>query len=437
MLFRSGVVIGYDNRFLSEEFARAGAEILLGNGIPTWLFKKPTPTPLTAFAIRHLQSAGAIMITASHNPPEYNGIKFIPEYAGPALTDVTDVIEAEVEKVVDGGRIYTLDLAEGAKLELFKEIDLDKEYVSHLLNLVHTDVIKKRALKVVVNPMYGAGLNYLDKILLELGCEVKALNNYRDTLFGGTMPEPTDHLLSDLKRSVDAFQADIGLALDGDADRFGIIDREGKYISPNQFGALLLNYLIDYRPQRGPVCRSVATTHLLDRIAREAGIGILETPVGFKYIGQGLREHNALLGIEESGGLSIMGHVPEKDGLLACLLAVEMLSAREKTFAELQDELDATYGKVFSKRYDIRCSETVKKQALQALADYQPQHIAGLGVADVTTLDGKQFLLNDGSWALVRVSGTEPLFRIYVETASPDQLQEIKKEVAKAIGLDE
>ncbi|MDO4541047.1 MAG: phosphoglucomutase/phosphomannomutase family protein [Syntrophomonadaceae bacterium] len=435
-LVQKGVIIGYDNRFLSESFARACAEVMLGNGIKTFLFKKAAPTPLTAFAIRNLQAGGAVMITASHNPPEYNGLKFIPEYAGPALPDVTDQIEAEVDKVLDGGRIYVLDVNEAAKLELFKEIDLDKEYFAHLLHLVNGEVIREHPLKVVVNPMYGAGINYLDRILTELGCEVKTINNYRDTMFGGSMPEPTDVILSDLKRAVQTFGANLGLALDGDADRFGLVDAEGNYISPNQFGALLLNYLLGSRAQRGPVCRSVATTHVLDRIAREFGIEVIETPVGFKYIGQGLREKSAMLGIEESGGLSVMGHVPEKDGILACLLAVEMLAARGCGFTELQSELDGNYGKVFSKRIDIRVNDLMKAQVLSALNQFKPKRLAGTDVSEITAIDGRQFVLVDGSWALVRVSGTEPLFRIYVEAGSEERIEQIRKEVMSAIGLN-
>jgi phosphomannomutase len=315
-LAKKGIVIGYDNRFMSPDFARECARVLLGNGIKVYLMSHPVPTPVTAFAIQVKEAGGAVMITASHNPPEYNGIKFIPEYAGPALPDVTDAIEAEIQRVIDCGKVYELALDEATQFNLFAELDVDSEYQAQLLKTTQADAFKNRPLRVVVDPMFGAGIGYLDKILSQLGCEVFPINNHRDTLFGGSLPEPTDLNLGDLKRAVTSYQADIGLALDGDADRFGIIDNQGSFVNANRFMALLLEHLLNTRQFRGPVARSIATTHMLDRIARKNGLSALETPVGFKYIGQCLREKGCMLGGEESGGLSILGHVPEKDGIL-------------------------------------------------------------------------------------------------------------------------
>lgn len=435
-LSKRGVVIGYDNRFLSEKFAHSCAEVFLGNGIKTYMFHVAVPTPVTAFAIRYLEAGGAVMITASHNPPEYSGIKFIPEYAGPALPDVTDEIEEEVQRIIDGGKVYELEVEEAQALDLFEEINLDKEYISHLMHTIQADAFQDKNLKVVVNPMYGAGIGYLDRILTELGCEVKTLNNYRDTLFGGSMPEPTDEILSDMKRMVQTFEADVGLALDGDADRFGLVDADGSFISPNRFAYLLFDHLIQTRTFRGPVCRTIATTHMLDQVAKNNGLSVVETPVGFKYISQGLREKGCILGIEESGGLSIFGHVPEKDGILACLLAAEMIAYHGKTLGELGQDFEESYGHIVSKRFDIRVSPEEHVRIRSLLDEYQPRNIAGVKIDEIDDTEGKKMIMEDGSWVLIRASGTEPVFRIYIEAMAEDQLAEIYEDVKASLEIE-
>lgn len=435
-LAKKGIVIGYDNRFMSPDFARECAQVLLGNGIKVYLMTKPAPTPVTAFAIQVKQAGGAVMITASHNPPEYNGIKFIPEYAGPALPDVTDAIEKEIRHVAETGKIYELCLEEAAEFKLFEELEADKEYIAQLLKNTPGDAFKNHPLKVVVDPMYGAGIGYLDKVLAQLGCEVRCINNYRDVLFGGSLPEPTDENLPDLKRAVVTYGADLGLALDGDADRFGIIDDQGEFVNANRFMSLLLEHLLSTRSFRGPVARSVATTHMLDRIARKNGLSAIETPVGFKYVGECLREKGCMMGGEESGGLSILGHVPEKDGILACLLAAEMLASSGKTFAELTRDLTDKYGSMRSQRLDVKVGDLQKQGVLDHLAGYSPRSLAGLKVESVSHLEGTKILLEDGSWVLIRASGTEPLFRIYVETGEEDRLAQIQNQVLQALGLN-
>ena len=434
-LAKKGIVIGYDNRFMSPDFARECAQVLLGNGIKVYLMSHPVPTPVTAFAIQVKEAGGAVMITASHNPPEYNGIKFIPEYAGPALPDVTDAIEAEIQRVIDCGKVYELALDEATQFNLFAELDVDSEYQAQLLKTTQADAFKNRPLRVVVDPMFGAGIGYLDKILTKLGCEVFPINNHRDTLFGGSLPEPTDLNLADLKRAVTSYQADIGLALDGDADRFGIIDNQGSFVNANRFMSLLLEHLLNTRQFRGPVARSIATTHMLDRIARKNGLSALETPVGFKYIGQCLREKGCMLGGEESGGLSILGHVPEKDGILACLLAAEMVAHSGKTLAELEAELVEKYGTMISQRLDIEINPAEKPTVLAQLDEYRPKTIAQTAVESTSTLEGLKIVLEDGSWVLIRPSGTEPLFRIYVEASGEEQLAQLQKEVLQSLGL--
>ncbi len=434
-LIKKGIVIGYDNRFLSEHFAAECARVMTGNGVRVFMTVKPVPTPLTAFAIRACQAGGAIMITASHNPPEYNGIKFIPEYAGPALPAVTDAIEEEVRRIQEGCRIYELDLKEAQALDLLKEIDLDREYMGQIFKVVSPETFQKRPLKVVVDPMYGSGQGYLDRMLTEVGCEVRTINNYRDPLFGGTIPEPTGAGLPDLKRAVVNYQYDLGLALDGDGDRFGIVDEQGEFVDPNRFAYMLFEHLLATRTFRGPVCRSLSTTHNLDRMAKENGLGVIETKVGFKYISESLREKGCILGVEESGGLSIFGHIPEKDGILVGMLAAEMLSATGKTFSQLNAEVFEKYGMMLSERLDVKMTPAETESLLSRMKDYQPKTLAGIKVDTANELEGKKIILEDGSWVLVRPSGTEPLVRVYVEALDRQRLEEIRREVLKALEI--
>jgi len=434
-LSKKGIVIGYDNRFLSEHFASECARVMAGNGIRVAMTKKAVPTPLTAYAIRVCQAGGAIMITASHNPPEYNGIKFIPEYAGPALPDVTNAIEDEVKRIQEGGRIYELELKEALTLDLLKEIDIDRDYMNQILKVVNPEAFSNRSLKVVVDPMYGSGVGYLDRILTELGCEVRTINNYRDPLFGGSIPEPTDAGLSDLKRAVLNYKFDLGLALDGDGDRFGIVDGEGQFVDPNRLAYILFEHLLNTRTFRGPVCRSLATTHNLDRIAKQNGLSVIETRVGFKYISECLREKGCMMGAEESGGLSIFGHVPEKDGVLVGLLAAEILASTGKTFSELNQEAAEKYGIMISERVDISITPREKERILGDLRDYQPKVIAGVKVDKLDETEGKKIILEDSSWILIRPSGTEPLVRIYIEAMDKERREEMRQEVITALSL--
>jgi len=436
-LGKKGIVIGYDTRFMAEKFAEECARVLAGNGIKVYLLKKISPTPVTAFAVREKEAGGAIMITASHNPYNYLGIKFIPEYAGPALPNVTDAIEKEVNRVIDDGKIYELNLGEASKLGLFEELEIEQEYKTHLTKVIKSDFILEKPLKIVINPMFGAGIGYLDQILSEWGCEVRTINNYRDVYFGGTLPEPTEENLVDLKRMVQVYKADLGLALDGDADRFGIIDKNGEFVSANRFMSILLCHLLNTRNFRGPVCRSMATTHMLDRIARKNGLSVIETPVGFKYISEALREKACMLGGEESGGLSIFGHIPEKDGILACLLAVEIVSSACKNFAELGSDLENEYGSVVSRRLDIEVGAGNKEMVLENIAHYCPKAIAGLKVDSLSRLEGSKIVLENGNWVLVRPSGTEPLFRVYMEANDKSTLEAIQQEVVRNVGLSD
>lgn len=430
-----GVVIGFDNRFLSEHFAQAVAEVLCGNGVKVFMTGRATPTPVTAFAVKHLSAAGAIMLTASHNPPEYNGIKFIPEYAGPALPYITNQIEANVKRVLAGETFNELRYDKAREQGMVTDIDPFDNYLVHLKTLINLSAIAQAKLKVIVDPMYGAGIGYLDRLLTDAGCEVQVIHGYRDPLFGGSLPEPSAKVLVELKEQVMATGADLGLALDGDADRFGIIDSDGTYIIPNQVLYLIYYHLINFRGMKGPVARTVATTHMLDRIAAHYGQEVDETPVGFKYMGESMMKRGSILGGEESGGLSIAGHIPEKDGILAAALIAELVATEKKPLRQILTELDDKFGVLVSERLDIHTTPENKDKVLSTLSDLTPANIAGLEVTKILAIDGKKFVLADGSWALIRSSGTEPLFRIYVETDHREKLTQIQQAVKVMLNL--
>jgi alpha-D-glucose phosphate-specific phosphoglucomutase len=430
-----GVVIGFDNRFLSEKFAEAVAEVLCGNGIKVYMTGRATPTPVTAFAVKHLTAAGAVMLTASHNPPEYNGIKFIPEYAGPALPYITDEIEANVKRVLETGKYTEISYNKAIEQGMVININPFDDYMTHLKTVINIEAIKKANLKVIVDPMFGAGIGYLDAILKEAGCQVKTIHDYRDPLFGGSMPDPSAKVLIELRDMVISEKADLGLAMDGDADRFGIIDSDGTYIIPNQVLYLVYYHLINFRGLKGPVARSVATTHTLDRIAGHYGLEVDETPVGFKYIGESMMKKGSILGGEESGGLSIIGHIPEKDGILAAALIAELVAVEKTTIREILAKLKEKFGVLSSERLDIHTTNEKKEQVLAKIKEAEPNEIAGLKVTKILSIDGKKFYLEDGSWVLIRASGTEPLFRIYVESDEPGKIKKIQNSTKELLGL--
>lgn len=428
-----GIVIGYDQRFLSDHFARRAAEVLIGNELQVFLGDRVMPTPVAAYAIVEGEHDGALMFTASHNPPEYNGIKFIPYYAGPALPEVTNGIEEEVKAVEASRQIHRRNLKEGEKCGDVHYINPMDAYIQHLETLLNLETFQQNRLKVLINPMFGAGNRYLSRILGQAGCEVEEINCCRDPLFGGTLPEPTAEVLQGFCARVGQGEYDLGLALDGDADRFGIIDRDGTYITPNQVLALLLDHLYS-RGEKGPVARTVATTHMLDVIAAKYGERSIESAVGFKYMGAALRE-GAVLGGEESGGLSIKGHIPEKDGILACCLMAEIMASRGMILASLLEELSVKYGNLVSERLDVHYDPAEKEALLTRIKSLNPPSIGGISVKERVTMDGTKLVLADGSWCLMRPSGTEPLVRIYVETRDEQQLKAIQQDVKEQLGL--
>lgn len=416
----SGVVVGYDTRFLSEKFASEAAKILAFNGIQAFLCNRDVPTPCVSFEVVRRKAIGGINFTASHNPPEYNGLKYSTANGAPALPEVTKGIEREIHALES--KNTKIDVYE--KAELIETIDPKERYLDELRQKVDVDSIKKSGLRIAIDSLYGTARDYLDYFLLEAGVEVKIIHNYRDPYFGGFSPECNQKNLGELRKIISSEKYDLGLATDGDADRFGIIDEKNRFVSPNTILALLAIYLKRVRNIPGGLARSVATTHLIDAIARKLDIPAYETPVGFKYIGELILAGKIALGGEESAGMSMYRHLPEKDGVLACLLVAEMVAHTGKKLHELTEEMHKEFGYYYSKRVDLKLT-TQLKESLAAKLSNPPAELAGLKVRDVNTTDGVKLIFNDQTWLLFRLSGTEPVARVYAEACSPKDLKNL------------
>lgn len=411
------VIIGYDPRNKADEYALKAAEILCNLGFNVELSEKFLPTPVLAFYARIL-NAGAIMFTASHNPSEYLGIKYIPDYAGPATSDITSQIVKNINKPISSLRQGSI-----TKREFFEE------YFEHLDELIDFNIIKKSNINIVFDALYSAANGYFDRILDKKGIKYEILHNYRDINFGGGLPEPKPKYLKELTEKVKEKPFSIGLSNDGDADRYGIINEHGQYVTPNEVMGMLLIHLVKNKKVSGKYVKTVGASLMHDILAMKLGIGLIETPVGFKHVGQAMRENDVIIAGEESGGLSIKGHIPEKDGLLANLLVLEMVAKEQKPLFELQEYLHRFIGTTFiNDRIDIKLDS--KDEITDILnkfsSDMQLHEL--LGITSIGRKDGIKLYLNDHkSWILVRPSGTEPLLRIYIETDSDEKMEQLKK----------
>jgi alpha-D-glucose phosphate-specific phosphoglucomutase len=419
---RQGAVVGYDTRFLSEDFAAAAAGTLAQAGIRCRLARAAVPTPTVAHAVLHHRAAAGVTITASHNPAWDNGFKLSGPTGGPALPEVTRAIETRVAGLGDPGG---LPIAEARSAGLVEPADFASAYLDHCRRLVDLGAIRQARLRVVVDVMHGPATGYLDRLLEEAGCEVTLLHGGRDVTFGGHPPEPAEEHLGELIRAVRERGAHLGLATDGDADRFGVVDRDGTVLAPNPILALVLRHLLRHRGWRGGVARSVATTHLLDALAARHGCELHETPVGFKYVGDLITQGRAMFGGEESGGMSLKGHPPEKDGILACLLAAEIAAVEGAALGDVLERLHGEVGRLLSVRVNVPLGDAVRR-ALPARIASPPPALGRWAVRRVQTTDGLKLHLDGGAWVLVRASGTEPVARLYVEAPDADTLAELR-----------
>ncbi len=412
------VIVGRDPRFLGETFCSVAAEILASYGITPLVISDAAPTPTISYAVTQSKADGAINFTASHNPPEYNGIKFSTPDGAPALPEVTKAIEAEIVDFSANPERPQVARAERHSM------DPRRMYLSRLREIVDFDVIAKSGVKVAFDPLWGAARGYSDALLREAGVTVGTVHDYRDVLFGGHAPEPDDHLLEDLRKKMREIGAPIGIATDGDADRFGIVDEDGTFLQPNYIIALLFDYLVETRGWKNGVAKSVATTNLINALAEKHNIELHETPVGFKYIGELIKLDKIVIGGEESAGLSVRHHVPEKDGILAGLLCCEMVARRGASLGKQLHDIFAKVGSYYPLRENFRLTLEVKQKFTEKLRR-DPAEFDGTKVASVVRTDGMKLVLTDGSWVCYRLSGTEPVVRVYSEARSRESLAKL------------
>lgn len=411
------VLIGYDPRNMADEFSKLSAQILSSLGFTVLLSDRIVPTPVLAYSAK-LLNACAIMFTASHNPPEYLGIKYIPDYAGPATDDITsqivDNLEVNIEKN-PGGKIIIYDFA--------------VDYFNRMDQLVDFEKIKSSNKKFIYNGFYSATIGYFDEILKQHGIEFETINMVHDKNFGGKMPDPKPQYMQDLIDRIKSSDNAVGFANDGDGDRFGVVNENGEYVTPNEIISILLLHLVKNKGLEGSLVKTVGSSFLLNKTAQKLGIDVIETAVGFKHVGEAMRKFNPIIGGEESGGLSIQGHIPEKDGIIANLLILEAMAYENKSLVDLQKDLYNLVGcNFYNARIDKKVANTNEVQVV--LEKYKSvQNIGEFSVKNIDTKDGvKLYFTDDSSWILIRPSGTEPLLRIYFESDTIEKLECLKSQ---------
>jgi phosphomannomutase len=406
------VIVGYDRRFLSEKFAERAAQVLAGNGLRVMVFDKPVPTPLVSWAVKEKGAAGGIVITASHNPAEFNGFKIKAPWGGSASPEITTAVES----LVDAGQPRKQSIATSDK-DANLEISI-KSYRAQIASYVDLERLRRSHLKVVVDPMHGVGGRWVESFLQGGTLQVETIRAERDPLFGGVNPEPIDRNLSPLKARVRETGGGLGLATDGDADRVGAVNELGETMTMHEVVPLMLLHLARERKMAGGVVRTFSQSVLTKRIAQAHNLTLHDTPIGFKYIADLMLKEDILIGAEESGGIGVLGHIPERDGILNCLLLLEAVVTKGKTPSEMVKEMHREFGEFYFGRRDIHCEVRRGQSLVSELAATPPTKVAGFPVIDVENLDGTKLLFEDESWLLFRQSGTEPALRIYSEATS-------------------
>jgi phosphomannomutase len=428
-----GMVVGYDTRFESDAFANAVAEVLAANDVPVFLCDKPAPTPVVGYSILGHKAAGSVVITSSHNPPEWSGYKLRTEYAGAASPEVLSQVEALIEDAY-GREIPRASLDEAKAGGLIRMIDPRQPYLDHLRALVDLDNIRNAGLKVVFDPMYGAGAGYLTALIEGGTTEVHEIRGEVNPAFPGMHnPEPIPRNLEATVESIREKRADVGICTDGDADRVGVIDGNGDFVNQLEVYALLAYYLLEVGGERGPMVKSVTTTSMVKKLGELYGVPVHETGVGFKFLGPKMRETDAIIAGEESGGFAFRGHLPERDGILSGLYILDLMAQRGKTLPELIDEVFSKVGPHYYDRIDITMTPAERDRIAAMLPSLELPEIAGLRVTGYDRTDGLRFLMDDGAWALIRLSGTEPLMRIYTEVRQENQVQPVLAAVRESL----
>jgi phosphomannomutase len=434
-LDKRGIVVGYDHRFASEDFAAETAEVMAGNGIHTWLSPKAIPTPQVCFTVLRKKAGGGIIITASHNPARYNGFKFREETGVSVSSEVSAEVEKYIYQALTAQKVEQMPLLEAIDREIVEHLDLTRDYLAQISRLVEIEKIRKAGLNIIVDSMYGAGCGIFRQLLGGGTNELTEINGKRNPTFPGINPEPIIPNLNWLSAVVVQQKADIGLATDGDADRIGIIDEKGRFLTQLQVFALLALYLLEVRREHGAIIKTITSTSMLDRLGQIYQVPVYETPVGFKYVAPLFLKHNALIGGEESGGYGFRGHVPERDAFPAGLFIIDFMLRTGKTLSQLLDYLYSKVGPHYYDRADLRFPVEMREQILEHIRRVSPGLINDVKVVKTDTIDGFRYILVDNSWLLIRFSGTEPVLRIYSEAGSPEQVQKIIQAGRKLAGV--
>ncbi len=427
-----GLVVGYDTRFLSREFAETVACVCAGNGVRAWLTREAAPTPVVSYSVLDRKAAGAAIITASHNPGIWNGFKFKPEYAGSATDEITGRLEDKIDLVAEP---TTMSVAEGKERGLILEFDPKPPYLERIGALVDLPAIRDAGIKVMVDSMFGAGAGYIAGLVSGGSTTVTEMNGYRNPAFPSMdQPEPIAHNLPGLLVRVPTEGASVGIALDGDADRVGIVDEKGNFISTLEVFSLLALYLLEHKGLRGPLVKGITSSIMLNKLAERYGVDVHDMPVGFKHIGPKFSEVNGIMGGEESGGFAFRGHIPERDGILSGLYVLEFMARTGKTPAQLIADLFAMVGPHYYRRRDVAFDATARTEIQARIHSDQLTELAGLKVRKSDEIDGKR-LFFDNAWLASRFSGTEPLLRIYCEAESPGMVDKLLDAAADYLGV--
>ena len=429
-----GIVIGYDRRFLAKEAMQWSAQVFAAEGIKAYLVNKSSPTPLIMYYVMKHEFAYGMMVTASHNPSLYNGIKVFT--AGGR--DADEIQTAEIEKYIGEikpGEVNEMDYAEGLEKGLIEEIYPLNEYLDNIIAAVNMDAIRKANLKVAIDPMYGVSETSLTTILHTARCEVISIHDRHDTLFGGKLPSPSASTLRALQNTVIDNNCDIGLATDGDADRIGVVDDTGRFLHPNDILVLLYYYLVKFKGWKGPVVRNIATTHMLDKVAVSFGETCYEVPVGFKHIYAKMNEVDAVIGGESSGGLTVRGHIKGKDGVYAAALLVEMIAVTGKKLSDIYKDIEAECGSIFMEERDYKFNQEKKDAIFHVLMEEKQLPELPVEIDHVSYLDGSKIYFKNGGWVIARFSGTEPLLRIFCEMPALEEAKEICRIYEEFLGL--
>jgi phosphomannomutase len=419
------IVVGYDTRFLSDRYAQDVARVMTANGFTVYLSQADEPTPVISYAVRSLNAVGGVMITASHNAPRYNGVKLKSAYGASASPEQCRRVEVYIndnEMRTRGPNLMDYEVAR--KNNLIRRFNPIPAYSEHVRKLIDFDIIADSKERVVVDSMYGAGRGVISGILQGTGCEVYEIRNELNPGFGGVHPEPIARFLGSLAGAISTGLGNYGLATDGDADRIGAMDERGNFVDPHKIMALALKYLVEKRKWTGSVVRTVSTSRMLDRLAKQYGLALHETPVGFNHIADRMLTEDVLIGGEESGGISFKGHIPEGDGILMGLLIIEMVAASGGSLYEMVENLLKEVGPAFYERRDQRLKHPVEKQQMvEKLKNEAPASIGGETLQEVCVLDGVKYIFADDSWLLIRPSGTEPVLRVYAEGRSTEMVK--------------